>query len=111
MTRWHEATRPAAAEPAGPGLWVVTISLVAYAMLGPLAVVALVQPLAPRWVGALALSASLLGPGLATIVASWRGLGVIARDFAARPDAEPQQCVFRILVSPATFAYLGGLAA
>ena len=111
MTRWHEATRPAAAEPPGPGLWVVTISLVAYAMLAPLAVVALVQPQAPRWVGALALSASLLGPGLATIVASWRGLGVIARDFAARPDAEPQQCVLRIFVSAAAFAYLGGLAA
>ncbi|HUB96417.1 MAG TPA: response regulator [Stellaceae bacterium] len=111
MTLWHEATRSAAAEPPGAGLWLVTISLVAYAMLAPLAVVALVHPLAPRWVGALALAASLLGPGLATIVATWRGLGTIARDFASRPDAEPQQCVLRIFVSAAAFAYLGGLSA
>ncbi len=32
-----------------------------------------------------------------------------ARDFAARPDAEPQQTVLRIFFSAAGFAYLGGL--
>ena len=84
-------------------------ALAAYAVLAPLGVAALAGPLPLGYTGTVALAMILLGPGLATILVSWRGLGAVAREIDARIDGEPQQAILRIFVSGAALAYLGAL--
>ena len=110
MTLRHEAASPPAVQPPGKRVWCVAASLAAYAMLAPLTVAALAGPLPLRGFGTVALATSLLGPGLATILACWRGLGAIAADLAQRADEEPQQALLRLLVSAAMLAYVSALA-
>src|SRR5262249_26967767 len=99
MTSRHEAARPPAAQPPGKTVWFVAASLAIYAMLAPIVVASLAGPLPLRVFGTIALATCLLGPGLATIFACWRGLGPIGQDLAARADDEPQQSLLRLLVS------------
>jgi len=110
MTQRQEAAGPSAAPPLGPRYRTVAACLAVYAVLTPLIVAALAGPVPLRVFGTVALAASLLGPGLATMLVSWRGLSAIAAAFAARPDAEPQQAVLRVFVSGAALVYVGGLA-
>jgi len=92
-------------------VWVLAASLAAYAMLAPLAVAALTGPSPVRGFGTMVLATSLLGPGLATILVCWRGLGAIARDLAERGDEEPNQAILRIYMSAALLAYICAVAA
>jgi len=106
MTLRHGAARPNAVEAPGTRVWCVAASLAAYAMLAPLIVAALAGPSPLRAFGTLALGLSLLGPGLATIVVSWRGVAAIAGDLARRDDDEPQQALLRLAVSAAALLYV-----
>lgn len=92
----------------------LVVSLALYAAIVPLAVSVLVShaaggatPLA----GTLALALTLIGPGLAVVVAALRGIGTIARDLGLRRDGEPQQIVIRIFFTGAVLAYLIAIAA
>ncbi|HUZ73482.1 MAG TPA: ATP-binding protein [Stellaceae bacterium] len=110
MTLRQEAASPPA-PPLGRRERLAAAGLALCAVIAPLAVAALAGPLPLRYAGTLALALSLLGPGLATILVGWRGLGVIAQELSLRPDGEPQQALIRIFVSAAALAYIGGLAA
>jgi two-component system sensor histidine kinase RpfC len=107
--------RQEAAGPPAPALGrrdrLVAAALAAYAVLAPLAVAALAGPLPLGYAGTVALAMILLGPGLATILVTWRGLGTVARDIAERTDGEPQQAILRIFVSGAALTYLCALDA
>jgi two-component system, sensor histidine kinase RpfC len=107
--RQEAASSPA--PPLGRRERLAAAGLALYAVIAPLTVAALAGPLPLRYAGTFALALSLLGPGLATILAGWRGLGTIAQDLAARSDGEPQQALVRLFVSGAALAYIGALAA
>src|ERR1700722_17117092 len=109
MTLRQEAAGSSAARPLGPRYRTVAACLAVYAVLAPLIVAALGGPVPLRLFGTVALASSLLGPGLATMLVSWRGLGAIAASFAAQPDTEPRQAMLRIFMSAAALVYVGGL--
>src|ERR1700733_2425438 len=110
MTLRQEAAGSSAARPLGPRYRTVAACLAVYAVLAPLIVAALAGPVSLRLFGTVALAASLLGPGLATMLVSWRGLRAIASSFAAQTDAERRQAVLRIFMSGVALIYVGGFA-
>ncbi len=110
MTPRQQAASPSAPLP-GSRERLAAASLALYAVLAPLMVAALAGPLPLRFFGTLVLATSLLGPGLATILVCWRGLGATARALAAHRDGEAQQAVVRLLISAAALVYLGALSA
>lgn len=110
MTLRQEAAS-SSAPPLGRRERLTAAGLAVYAVLAPLGVAVLAEPLPLRYFGTLALALSLVGPGLATILVSWRGLGALAHELGRRRDGEPALAICRIFVSGAALAYIAALAA
>ncbi|MDE1930847.1 MAG: response regulator [Alphaproteobacteria bacterium] len=92
----------------------VTIALAAFAVAAPLllatvAVFRLGNAVDPA-IALLALALVLLGPGLAAIVVTVKGMSAVGTALAAMRESEPQQAIVRIFFTGVVLAYLTGLA-
>ena len=92
----------------------VTIALAAFAVAVPLllatvAVFRLGDAVDPA-IALLALALVLLGPGLAAIVVTVKGVAAVGAALAAMRESEPQQAIVRIFFTGVVLAYLAALA-
>ena len=92
----------------------VTIALAAFAVAAPLllatiAVFRLGNAVDPV-IALLALTLVLLGPGLAAIVVTVKGMATVGAALAAMRESEPQQAIVRIFFTGVVLAYLAALA-
>ncbi|HEV2162028.1 MAG TPA: ATP-binding protein [Stellaceae bacterium] len=92
----------------------VTIALAAFAVAAPLllatvAVFRLGNAVDPA-IALLALALVLLGPGLAAIVVTVKGMSAVGTALAAMRESEPQQAIVRIFFTGVVLAYLTALA-
>ena len=92
----------------------VTIALAAFAVAAPLllaavAVFRLGNAVDPA-IALLALALVLLGPAMAAIVVTVKGMAVVGTALAAMRESEPQQAIIRIFFTGVVLAYLAALA-
>ncbi|HEV2264608.1 MAG TPA: ATP-binding protein [Stellaceae bacterium] len=92
----------------------VTIALAAFAVAVPLllatvAVFRLGNTVDPA-IALLALALVLLGPGLAAIVVTVKGMAAVGTALAAMRESEPQQAIVRVFFTGVVLAYLTALA-
>lgn len=92
----------------------VTVALAAFAVAAPLllatvAVFRLGNAVDPA-IALLALALVLLGPGLAAIVVTVKGMATVGTALAAMRESEPQQAIVRIFFTGVVLAYLTVLA-
>src|SRR5579872_6888949 len=92
----------------------VTIALAAFAVAAPLllatvAVFRLGNAVDPA-IALLALALVLLGPGLAAVVVTVKGMAAVSTALAAMRESEPQQAIVRIFFTGVVLAYLAALA-
>ncbi len=93
----------------------VAVALALFAIAAPLTLAAV----AVFWLGGavdpaialLALTLVLLGPGIAAVVATVKGVAPIAAALAAMRESEPQQAVVRVFFTGVVLVYLAALAA
>lgn len=92
----------------------VTIALAAFAVAAPLllatvAVFRLGNAVDPA-IALLALALVLLGPGLAAIMVTVKGMAAVGAALAAMRESEPQQAIVRIFFTGVVLVYLAALA-
>ncbi|MDE1968861.1 MAG: response regulator [Alphaproteobacteria bacterium] len=92
----------------------VTIALAAFAVAAPLllaaiAVFRLGEAVDPA-IALLALALVLLGPGMAAIVVTVKGMAAVSATLAAMRESEPQQAIVRIFFTGVVLVYLAALA-
>ncbi|MDE2229174.1 MAG: response regulator [Alphaproteobacteria bacterium] len=115
MTEPLEPTSTPAAGRVGHRERGVAIALALFAVLAPLvlaavAVFRLGSAVDPP-IALLALALVLLGPGLAAVVVTVKGMAAIAATLGAMRESEPQQAVVRIFFTGVMLLYLAALAA
>jgi len=114
MTERLEPASASAAGRAGQGGRGVTIALALFAVAAPLllaaiAVLRLGGAVEPA-IALLALALVLLGPGVAAVVVTVKGMATVAAALAAMRESEPQQAVVRVFFTGIVLVYLAALA-